>query len=673
MTSTAVAIADPDTTPARPRPLQVVAAEALPVFSSDASGIDRLHRGEAASLLAEVAAHPQAETPVVIGVFGPAGSGKTQFVRQITERLAALHGAAGAGAQPRSSTEIVALTVDAAAGRDPIAALTGAVLAALGARHAGLAEDAIYAASDPREAARLAAERVDALRRTLDAERQGLDDLAARRARLAETVLFDAAGSRVDTYARSHRALIEARLRAFGLPTSDPMQTFKQLVRESAEASGPASRTRMMLRSLWGFPGQGKLLAAAIALAVLGAAANFGAAHQDSLSNWLSASGDRFAALSDWGRSHLAWLQPLSQAAFGLAGLALLALVVRAIRFLGPILRGASLLQGDLDGRRRDLDGLLAHQTRRVDALAAEVEAAARNAEATERRVGARRSAGISDHSAALANELFGAGSSTDDAASAFFGALSSAMERHRAPREVGDEQGPAGVPDRIVVAIDHLDRLPGPVAVAFLAAAHRLLARPHIVTLIALERGQIASALAEDDPALASSRLDRVIQLSYDLGAELRSPASLVDLMLEPPKAPGLAPGDAARTALDRPLQGFEIELLKGLSAFAGATPRAIKRFVNAYRVARADARLTPDNPASLACLAWALALDGTSAGSELAFAEDAFDQGRLAIDEGSELGRAFAVAQGAVGQPIGVADARRGTSVARSFSRRG
>ncbi len=187
------------------------------------------------------------------------------------------------------------------------------------------------------------------------------------------------------------------------------------------------------------------------------------------------------------------------------------------------------------------------------------------------------------------------------------------------------------------------------------------------------MERGQIASALAEDDPALASSRLDRVVQLSYDLGAELRSPASLVDLMLEPPKAPGLAPGDAARTALDRPLQGFEIELLKGLSAFAGATPRAIKRFVNAYRVARADARLTPDNPASLACLAWALALDGTSAGSELAFAEDAFDQGRLAIDEGSELGRAFAVAQGAVGQPIGVADARRGTSVARSFSRRG
>ncbi len=673
MTSTAVAITDPDPTTAKPRPLQVVSAEALPVFSSDASGTDRLHRGEAASLLAEVAAHPQAETPVVLGVFGPAGSGKTQFVRQITERLAPLSGPDDAGTRSPAATEIVTVTVDAVAGRDPSAALTSGVLAALGARHPGFAEDAIYAASDPREAARLAAERVDALRRTLDAERQGLDDLAARRARLAETVLFDAAGSRVDAYARSHRAPIEARLRAFGLPTSDAMQTFKQLVRETAEASGPASRTRMMLRSLWGFEGQGRLLAIAIASIAVGVAASFGAANQDTLAGWLASSGDRFAALTDWERSHLAWLHPLSQAAFVLAGLALLALVVRAIRFLGPILRGATLLKGDLEGRRRDLDGLLAHQTRRVDALAAEVEAAARNAEATERRVVARRSTGISDHSAALANELFGAGKSRDDAAEAFFGALSAAMERHRRPREHGDEPGPIGVPDRIVVAIDHLDRLPGPAAVAFLSAAHRLLARPNIVTIVALERGQIASALAEDDPALASSRLDRVVQLSYDLGAELRSPASLVELMLEPVKAPVLATDNAARAALDRPLQPFEIELLRGLSVFAGATPRAIKRFVNTYRVARSDPRVVQATPAALACLAWALALDGTSAGSELAFVEQESGQGRLGVDETSDLGRAFAVAQAAAGQQIGTADARRGLSVARSFGRRG
>ena len=589
-----------------------------------------------------------------------------------------MSGAVGAGNPSASAIEIVTVAVDAAAGRDPIAALTRGVLAALGARYPGLAEHAIYAASDPREAARLAEERVDALRRALDAERQGLDDLAARRARLAETVLFDAAGSRVDTYARGHRARIEARLRAFGLPTSDAMQTYKQLVRETAEASGPASRTRMMLRSLWGFEGQGKLLATAIVLVVVGVAAGLGAANQDTLSGWLASSGDRFAALTDWERSHLAWLQPLSQAAFVLAGLALLALVVRAIRFLGPILRGATLLKGDLDGRRRDLDGLLAHQTRRVDALAAEVEAAARNAEATERRMQTRSGAGISDHSAALADELFGAGKTTDDAAATFFGTLSSAMERHRMPREADDGQGSVGGPDRIVVAIDHLDRLPGPAAAAFLHTAHRLLARPNIVTILAMERGQIASALAEDDPALASSRLDRVVQLSYDLGAEsaelrAQSPASLVDLMIEPPKALAVTAADAARVTLDRPLQPFEIELLRRLSAFAGATPRAIKRFVNTYRVARADPRVAQGPQAALACLAWALALDGTSAGSELAFVEQDIAQGRLGVDETSELGRAFAVAQAALGQPIGVVDARRGMSVARSFSRRG
>ena len=675
MTSTAVAINDPDPSPAKLRPVQVVPAEAPPVFSSDAAGVDRLQRGDAASLLAEVAAHPQAETPIVVGVFGPAGSGKTQFLRQITARLAPLSGAPDVGTPSPTAVEIVTVTVDAGAGREPIAALTSGVLAALGIRHPGLAEDAIYAASDPREAARLAEERVDALRRTLDAERQGLDDLAARRARLAETVLFDAAGSRVDTYARGHRARIEARLRAFGLPTSDAMQTYKQLVRETAEASGPASRTRMMLRSLWGFVGQGKLLAIAILLVVVGVAASFGAANQDTLAGWLASSGDRFAALTDWERSHLAWLQPLSQAAFVLAGLALLALVVRAIRFLGPILRGATLLKGDLEGRRRDLDGLLAHQTRRVDALAAEVEAAARNAEATGRRVEARRGSGISVHSAALAGELFGAGETTDEAATAFFGALSSAMERHRGPREADPEKDAVSSPDRIVVAVDHLDRLPGPAAAAFLQTAHRLLARPNFVTMLAMERGQIASALAEDDPALASSRLDRVVQLSYDLGADCQSPASLVDLMLEPPKrpVPAAATADATRAALDRPLQPGEIELLKRLSAFAGATPRAIKRFVNTYRVARADPRAVQASPAALACLAWALALDGTSAGSELAFVEQDVAQGRLGVDDTSDLGRAFAVAQATVGQPIGVADARRGMSIARSFGRRG
>ncbi len=667
MTSTA--IADQAPSPVVLRSTQAGPAEALPVFSSDATGMDRLQRSAAASLLSEVAAHRQTETPVVIGVFGPAGSGKTQFIRQITDTLAALSGVAGAGTRSRFVADIVTLTVDAADGRDAASALAAEVLAALGAGHPVLAEDAVHAASDPREAARHAEGRVDALRRTLDAERQGLDDLAARQARLAETVLFDAAGSRVDTYARGQRARIEARLRAFGLPTSDAMQTYKQLVRETAEASGPALRTRMILRSLWGFAGQGKLLASAIILLVLGVVAGLGAANQDTVSGWLASSGDRFAAVTDWERAHLDWLKPLGQAAFALAGLALLTLVVRAMRFLGPVLRGAALLKGDLEGRRRDLDGLLAHQTRRVDGLAAEVETAARNAEAMEKRVETRRTAGISDHGLALAGELFGTGKSPYAAASAFVGALSSAMERRR--MHTGTE--PAGVPDRIVVGIDHLDRLSGPAAVAYLDTAHRLLARPHFVTLLAMERSQIASALAEADPALASARLDRIVQLSYDLSAEVANPAKLVGLMLEPQDDGPVATRNDGPSALDRPLQAVELEVLKDLSRFAGSTPRAIKRFVNTYRVARADSRLATGSTAALACLAWGLALDGTSAGSELSFVEQDIGQGRLAVDESSELGRALTVVREALGQPIDPADAGRGLAVARSFSRRG
>ena len=664
MTSTAVASYQPSPPDAAPRPEPSAAADALPVFSREGEGADALGRGEAAAVLAEVAVHRRAETPMALGILGPAGSGKSRFLRAVADAASELAAAAGAASAPSPfASRVVAARAEAEPGREPAALLAGAVIAALAEGHAAFAEDAIHAGGDPREAARLAGERVNGLRRSLDAERQTLDGLGARRARLTDTVLFDAAGSRVDAFARANRGRIEARLRAFGLPSTDPVRSYKELVRDNSDPSGGGSRTGLALRALWGFAGQGRLLVLAALLLALGWAAGVGAADPDAVSDWLAGFGDRFTAVTDGARAHLDLLRPVSRIAFALAALAVLADVVRAAQFLGPVFRGIALLEGELDDRRRDLDGLLAHQTRRVDALAAEAETAGRSADAAQRRAEGRRGgAGLSDGGAALADERFGLSRTPDAAAARFFAALSEGMAAD-------------GAPERILVSVDGFESLPPPEAAALLAAVHRLLGRPGFVALLALERDTIASALGEFDPALAGARLDRVLQLSYDLGAAPADAETLAERLLDPRVVEDRprAPVDASRSALDRAFQPFEAEMVKALAPFAGGTPRAVKRFVNAYRVARADPRLARTTPATLGALGLALALDGTAAGGDVAAVDRDLGRGAVTVDKGSDFGRAFAVVQAAVGQEIGGADLRRGLGVARSYGRRG
>ena len=662
MTSTAVA-SYPLVPPEPAAPPRTGAPDALPVFASDAAA-DGLDPAASAGPLAELAVHRRAETPLSIGVFGPPGSGKTRFVSSLLDAALGLAEAAGssAGTTPFLSRVVVA-RAEAAPGRGAVPLLVGAVLSALAEDHAGFAEDAVHAGGDPREAARGAGERVNALRRSLDGERQTLDELSSRRARLTDAVLFDAAGSRLDGFARVNRGRIEARLAAFGLGISDPIRTYKELVRQGAEAGG-GSRLGLTLRSLWAFKGQGRLIVLAVLLASLGWAAGAGADNPDAVANGLAGFGDRFATATDWGRAHLVALQPVSRIAFALAALAVLADVMRAARFLGPIFKGAALLKGDLAARRRDLDGMLAHQTRRVDGLAAEAEAAGRGAEAAQRRAEERRGGGLSDHGAALAGELFGLAPTPEAAARGFFAKLGQGMA-----------EGVAGAPERVVVALDGLDRLSPAETASLLGAAHRLLGCPGFALVVALERDAVAAALGESDPAGAAARLDRALQVSFDLGAAMPDSSALAGRLLDPrvQERPATPAVDATRSALDRAYEPFEGALVGRLAPFAGGTPRAVKRFVNAYRVARADPRLARAAPASFALLALGLALDGTGAGSEVAGFDADVARGKVTVDASSEFGRAFSAAIATVGQEVGAADMRRGLAVARSYGRRG
>ena len=112
---------------------------------------------------------------------------------------------------------------------------------------------------DPHVAAREANERLSEARRRLDAERQALHDLDGRRAKLADTVLFELAGTHVNTYARVNRSRIEARLRAFGFTQGDPLDTYRDLVRNVAETGGASGRIATFFKALWAYRGQTRL------------------------------------------------------------------------------------------------------------------------------------------------------------------------------------------------------------------------------------------------------------------------------------------------------------------------------------------------------------------------------------------------------------------------------
>ncbi len=659
MSSSAVATVRPSDPPVRPDQMLPAAPASPSLFASDLPDDGQPGREASARLLADLASHPHAGTPFLIAIHGSAGSGKSSLLRQIVARVRDAGNPGDATSQP------LAVIIDASAGGDAAADLVPGVLGALRTRYPALAEDAMHAGDNPFEAARAASDRVSALRRQLDAERQALDDLGGRQARLADTVLFNAPASRVDAYARANRGRIEGRLRAFGLLTSDPITTYKELVRDAAESEGGASRSGVALRSLWAYKGQGTLILLAVLLLLVGWSSNHFGNDPDLSSKWLNGLGEHFSGMSTWAQDHATLLVQVSHAAYALAALAILVDILRAFRFIQPVMRGASLLNGDIESRRRDIEGLLAHQTRRVARLAGETDAAVGRAEAAERRAESRRGAGASDPEFGSIGADPGVPASPRAAAETALAVLSAAIARAvgRISPSPSPGDAPWPAPSRIVVALDELDRLAPQAAAHYLDTAQKLLARTGFVVLAAVERKHVLDGFSETDPAYAAARLGRCAQLCFDLDAETLAAETLDEV-------PGAAAAPAG--ALERPLQDYERLLLRDLVGFAGPTPRARKRFTNTYRVARADPRMGNGSPAEHAGLAVALALDESAASAELAAYEaNATDAG--GGTPGSTSGRAIALAQAAVGHPFNALEAGRGFRVARIYSRRG
>jgi hypothetical protein len=537
-------------------------------FTPAPANADLLGIAPAIRRLSELASLAATKLPLTIGILGQPGAGKSFALRRLIDDVSAFATSATRTANSPFVQRMVIARVDAAAPGEPATRIAAALFEALqnpapdGRTYPSLAEQASEAATDPAEAARLARERLVDARRRLDSEREALQDLNGRSLRIADSVLYEASGSKIDAHARAKRNSIENRLRAFGFTSGDPIATYKDLVRDVADKGGAGGRIRAFFRALWGFRGQTKLIV--LALIFFAAAWGIGEAQasRDTWLGWLRGY-DSLKTPTAWIESHINWLGLAKQSAIWAGVLALVWNVLRALRFLMPIYRGVSLYREDVETRHRDLDTLIANQTRRVDDLAAEIDPlTARVAEAE------RREAAAAQSQQRVTKSPFATG--TTHHASAFIAALGQA---------VGAQQFDA--PQRILVALDNLDALPDAAAANFMACAQELLAQPGYVTVLTgADAGQNGLARFVDVPVRLSALAD-----ASRLGGLVREMLGTGNAQATPD-----TPVDAARSALDQPMQHGEAELLEKLAPIAANGPRDVKRFVTAYRLARAS-----------------------------------------------------------------------------------
>jgi hypothetical protein len=553
------------------------------------AGPDALGKDDVLTPVAQLLALRRTAPPLTVGLFGRRGTGKSfafeTLLRHVRELAAA---AAEFGASSPFLSRIVTVRVEVVRSiGDPGTAIAAAIFRTLnsagtaGESYAALAQEAVQAVRDPYLAANEANERLSASRHRLDAERQALHELDGRRAKLVETVLYETAGSHVDSYARANRSRIEARLRSFGFSQADPLGTYRDLVRDVAEAGGASGRISGFLRALWAYRGQTRLLVLAVILLFLAWGCARAGATQASWLPSLSASGGFGAALASWLDVRHSWLGTISVAATLVACLSVVACGWRALRFTQPIFRGASLLGLDLETRRRDLDGLIANQTRHLDMVAAEVEAHGRRVEEAERRARTASDAALHRGAPLFESPFEWAQDEIDQRtrlATAFTAAIDTAIARGAA--------GTFAVPQRILVAIDDLDSLPAERAASFIEAAHHLLSAPSFVVLLAFDAHRLAASQRGADYADA---LRKYVQLPLRVSSEPDFYAGFTRMLLGETKAETIpSKPDASQSILDLPWRAGESDLIAVLAPLAGSTPRAVKHFVNIYRLAR-------------------------------------------------------------------------------------
>lgn len=607
------------------------------IGAPDILGVTPLLRRMAALL-----AQPGAQSSLTAAIFGGPGAGKSFALDRLLAETSQLASQGGA-------TRLVAARVDARLGADAASAIAGAIHKALlqpapGARaYPALAQEAAQADTNPEDAARKAQDRLIATRRQLDSERQALQELSGKQTRIADNILYEAQGSRIESFARANRAMLENRLRAFGFTGGDPVATFKDIVRDVGERGGIIGRISAFIRALWAFRGQMRLIVLAILFALIAWGAGVA---QETRETWLAPlkNMESLKAATAWIEANIGLLAMVKSAAFWAAIAALALNVFRAFRFLSPVWRGASFLREDIGARRRELENLVANQARRVEDMASEVETLAAQAAAVEKRA---QSTASQQRPAAIASPFASQQDGVRARAETFIAAIAERVSRNS-----------ADAPQRIVVAIDNIDDLPSPQAAEFAARAQSLLSAPCFAAVFTSDIERLRNA-----PELRH-QLQRMIEAPLSLPNPGEGFSKLIASMLGRETSATDTPDSIA---LDEPMRPAEPELLEALAPLAGRSPRDVKRFVNLYRLARPGVE-------SFAPLALALALQTGGSAQErdsiAAQLRDGSGEDALRAENGSRLDTALKAAGTAQSGPVTVAQMRAAGAIAAVWS---
>ena len=536
--------------PPAPAPSQAEPVQAEPIFLCDsADGSDLLNTAEIVQPLAQLCTTPQVQTPFLAAIAGPTGAGKTFALRRLAkaiEQRSASPGASRGGVLSR----VVVADVDAASGLEAPVAIASAAYAALdreppsGADYSALLDETGHAGGDPQRAARAASDRHDDLVRKLEAERSQRDDLEARRARLADALLFETPGSRIDVFVRANRGTIEACLRRFGLGGSDDGAGFRSLVRDMASL-GVSARSGVVVRSIWGYHSQVRLLFWAIVAFALA----FGATllHGERAIAAIGLNGS-LKPVAGWIEAHGDWFDRASDILFVVGALAIALNLWRALTFSNLLLRGARLLNHEARERRRDLEARATRLNQRVAALTTEVETAAKSAESASQRAGGKTSV------RAPGPEFLEAGHGPSAAARAFLAALDG---------RIGQASAAGPTPDRLIFVIDNLDALPPAAAIGWIDAAQSVIGRG-CVGLLAFDPTRLAGALG--GPHKARRRLGKWLQVTVNLPARHGDDGERVVARLLSTAAQTPPPLDSkVAAALVEPLSREETDALVG------------------------------------------------------------------------------------------------------------
>lgn len=561
-----------------------------PVFHGDkAQPVDLIGIAPIVRRLAELVSHRNANTPLSIVLLGESGSGKSFAINQLLRDVQAY--AHGASKLPNSPffSRIVSARVDADPNTNPALSIATAIHEALHLERtdkisfAVWAENASYAAGDPQQTVSETSERLAELRRRQDAEKQSLQEIESRRARLAENVLFDAAGSKIDTFARTNRASIESRLQGFGFTGGDPVTNYKNLVRDYSENNGFFRRMRVFFHSLWGYRGQLRLIILAILFAVLGwAAGQLG----NPQTNWLANIADQpnLAFIATWIKQNGEFFAIIKNAAFVAAAGALLINIFRALRFLSIIRRGSNLLASDITARRKDLDNLISGQNQRINEMGKEASSQAEKLAQIERRVDNPTQSAAHDKPA---SPFRSSAANNEQRAANYIQTIARSIS----------ESNAENAPQRLLVTLDGLEQLNTDARHSYLQAINGILKVDNVAVVFAMDASLMRTGTQQDggsDNNLDQVKLGKLANIVYKMGDHGdQALGNLVKNLLDTSQRESEPLPNASNSVLDEPMRPGEEDLLAALANLAGRTPRQIKRFVNTYKLTRPDVAL--------------------------------------------------------------------------------